>query len=126
MTIRRFPMILAGLAVTTFTAGTLLSAPAEAAPKKRYVSARPAANDRTVVRWQDENGRVRTRIIVQKRSYLDAGTNVVRGERKFTDYVISPTYSAVPEAMRRTAADRASETMPGPFDLPGKNNPRQW
>ena len=79
-----------------------------------------------MVRWQDENGRMRTRIIVQKRSYLDAGTNVVRGERKYTDYVMPPTHSAVPEAMRRTAADRASETMPGPFDLPGKNNPRQW
>ena len=125
MTIRRFPMILAGLAVTAFTAGTLLSAPAEAAPKKQRYT-RAAANDRTVVRWQDENGRVRTRIIVQKRSYLDAGTNVVPGERKYTDYVIPPTRSAVPEAMRRTAADRASETMPGPFDLPGKNNPRQW
>lgn len=121
MTIRRFPMILAGLAVTAFTAGTLLSAPAEAAPKQRYLR-----NDGTVVRWQDENGRIRTRIIVQKRSYLDAGTNVVRGERKFTDYVMPPTHSVVPEAMRRTAADRASETMPGPFDLPGKNNPRQW
>ena len=79
-----------------------------------------------MVRWQDENGRIRTRIIVQKRSYLDAGTNVVRGERKYTDYVMPPTHSVVPEAMRRTAADRASETMPGPFDLPGKNNPRQW
>lgn len=122
MTIRRFPMILAGLALAAFTAGTLLSTAADAAPKKqRYLR-----NDSTVVRWQDENGRVRTRIIVQKRSYLDAGTNVVRGERKFTDYVIPPTYSAVPEAMRHTAADRASETMPGPFDLPGKNNPMQW
>ncbi len=48
MTIRRFPMILAGLAVTAMTAGTLLSTAADAAPKQRYIR-----NDGTVVRWQD-------------------------------------------------------------------------
>ncbi|HWM83535.1 MAG TPA: hypothetical protein VNQ56_15855 [Pseudolabrys sp.] len=116
-------MILAGLA-----AAALLVAPADAAPRKRADSrtdVRAATPDRTVVRWQDENGRSRTRIIVQKRSFLDAGTNVQRGERKFTDYVIPPGYSAT-GIIDNTAMNREKETMPGPFDLPSRNNPRQW
>jgi hypothetical protein len=36
--------------------------------------------------------RARTRVVVQPRSFLDAGTNVVPGERKFTDYVFPPGY----------------------------------
>ena len=47
----------------------------------------------------DENGRARTRITVKPRSYLDGGTEVLPGERKFTDYVYPPTYmSASPAA----------------------------
>lgn len=40
----------------------------------------------------DENGRARTKITVRPRSYLDGGTQVVPGERKFTDYATPPTY----------------------------------
>ena len=38
----------------------------------------------------DENGRTRTRIVVTPRSYLDGGTEVLPGQRKFTDYAIPP------------------------------------
>lgn len=120
MKIGRFSMMIAGLA-----AAALLTAPADAAPRKRSTEARAAHNDRTVVRWQDESGRSRTRIIVQKRSFLDAGTNVRPGERKFTDYVVPPGYSAT-GIIDNTAMNREKETMPGPFDLPSKYNPRQW
>jgi hypothetical protein len=34
-----------------------------------------------------------TRVIVTKRSYLDAGTEVRPGERHFTDYVFPPGYN---------------------------------
>jgi hypothetical protein len=34
-----------------------------------------------------------TRVVVTKRSYLDAGTEVKPGERHFTDYVFPPNYS---------------------------------
>lgn len=44
----------------------------------------------TIVRLQDENGRMRTRIVVQPRSYLDGGTEVLPGQRKYTDYVLLP------------------------------------
>ncbi len=35
----------------------------------------------------------RTRIYVSKRSWLDAGTEVLPGERKFTDYAFPPSRS---------------------------------
>lgn len=78
----------------------------------------------TVFRSRDEDGRVRTKIIIQKRSYLDGGTEVLPGERKYRDYAEPPGYS-VTEPIKNTAFDRDKQTMPGPFDLPGKNNPRQ-
>lgn len=34
-----------------------------------------------------------TRVVVTKRSYLDAGTEVKPGERHFYDYVFPPNYS---------------------------------
>ena len=47
----------------------------------------------------DENGRARTKITVRPRSYLDGGTEVFPGERKFTDYAFPPTYmNASPSA----------------------------
>ena len=61
--------------------------------------AAPAEAQRRVYRDQteritiiDENGRARTRITVRPRSYLDGGTQVVPGERKFSDYAFPPTY----------------------------------
>lgn len=35
----------------------------------------------------------RTRVYVTRRSWLDAGTEVLPGERKFTDYALVPGYS---------------------------------
>jgi hypothetical protein len=35
----------------------------------------------------------RTRIYVSKRSWLDGGTEVLPGDRKFTDYALPPTQS---------------------------------
>lgn len=110
------------LALAALACGMLLTTAADAAPRKRAGVHGP---DRTVVRWQDDNGRTRTRIIVQKRSFLDAGTNVRPGERKFTDYVMPPNRS-VTGIIDNTAASRDRETMPGPFYLPSPRNPRQW
>ena len=67
-------------------AAGLLAAPANAAPKKRVYYNR----DRTVVVSRDENGRTRTKIIVQKRSYLDPGTEPLPSERNTLDYVQNP------------------------------------
>lgn len=49
---------------------------------------------RTVYSYTDDYGRRRTKIIVQRRSYLDPGTTVLPGQRKYSDYAIQPYYSA--------------------------------
>ena len=44
----------------------------------------------TTVTVRDANGRARTRVVVQPRDFLDAGTEVLPGERKFLDYAFPP------------------------------------
>jgi len=69
----------------------------------------------------DENGRVHTRIRVRPRSYLDAGTEVIPGERKFTDYAFPPTYmNGSPQANWDPTGTHRTP-LPRPFDLPGYN-----
>ena len=68
---------------------TALAVPAEAAPRKRYVS----ANQGTVFVSREEDGRVRRRIIVTPRSYLDGGTEVLPGQRKFNFSDAQPYWS---------------------------------
>ena len=69
----------------------------------------------------DENGRVRTKITVRPRSYLDGGTEVLPGERKFTDYAYPPTYmnGSAYDAWDPTGIHRYPLPMPG--YLPGYN-----
>ena len=100
--------------------------PADAAPKKRTpavsqsdVSVSSQARARRV-----QQIRPRTRITVRPRSYLDGGTEVLPGERKFSDYAVGPTQTAS-SVLDRTPFYHRSP-LPGPFDLPGRNNPMQW
>ena len=102
---------------------SLIAAPADAATNKKRVAA-VSARGSTVFVSRDENGRARTRIIIQRRSYLDGGTEVLPGDRKFTDYAIPPNHSATGVIDRTTFANRSA--FPGPFDLPSKFNPIQW
>jgi hypothetical protein len=96
----------------------LISAPASAAPKKRVYSNR----DRTVVISRDEDGRTRTRIIIQKRSYLDPGTTPLPSERNVLDYINTPTQSAE-SPVANTPFGNQQSPLPGPFDLPTRHNP---
>ena len=80
----RFAPLLA-LSVAAVTIGTLAT-PAEA---QRRVYRGDQTERITII---DENGRARTRITVKPRSYLDGGTEVLPGERKFMDYAQAPTY----------------------------------
>ena len=64
---------------------------ADAATKKRTsVYDSGSARQATVVRITDDDGRRRTKILVQRRSYLDAGTMVLPGQRKYHDYADPP------------------------------------
>jgi hypothetical protein len=111
-------------AVAAVAALGVLATPADAQTnkKKRVVATRSIGY--TVFTNRDESGRTRTRIIVQRRSYLDPGNQVLPGEYKYRDYVMMPGYS-VTGVIDNTAFSHRSP-LPGPFDLPGRNNPMQW
>jgi hypothetical protein len=97
----------------------LLAAPADAAPQKKHVI---AARGHTMFTSRDEDGRTRTRIIIQKRSYLDPGTEVLPGSRNDHDYASMPNQKAS-SVLDNTAFGGNQSALPGPFDLPSKNNP---
>jgi hypothetical protein len=110
-------------AVVAIAALGVLATPADALTKKKRVVATRSFGH-TVFINRDESGRTRTRIIVQRRSYLDPGNQVLPGDFKYRDYVLLPTQSAS-GVIDNTAFSRRG-SLPGPFDLPGPNNPGQW
>ncbi len=61
-----------------------------------------------------------------RRTFLDAGTHVIPGDRKFTDYAIPPTYYPGGVADNRGGMYIDQTALPGPFTLPGRNNPWPW
>ena len=111
----RFWAISAGIAAGVLFA-LLSTTPSAFAQSRNY-----QRGDATVLYYTDEFGRRRTRILLQKRSYLDAGTEVKPGERKFTDYALPPGYSAIDTAMG-PGHGYARQPLNGPFDVP--YNPR--
>ncbi|MEI7804425.1 MAG: hypothetical protein WCI56_03765 [Hyphomicrobiales bacterium] len=131
----RFCKFLTGLAAVSAYI-LLAAAPADAQSVNITPSPRPVAKPKpepkryavlpgsTVFYSRDENGRRRTKIILQKRSYLDGGTEVLPGERKYTDYVYGPNYS-VTGVIDNTAFSHRSP-LPGPFEMSSKNSPFGW
>jgi hypothetical protein len=108
----------AGLCALAMAVAAFSPSPAFAATKKRYVY--------TTTRVVTAN-RARSRIVVVPRSFLDAGTEVAPGERKFTDYAFPPTH--MPMGVVTNTGGRVGwhqSPLPGPFDLPFRNNPFGW
>ncbi len=101
----------AALAVL-IAAAFALAAPAEAAvQKKKQRVATPKQTRQVVV------SRPRTRLVVQRRSFLDAGTEVLPGERKYNEYAMPTGYRPM-GVIENTAFNRSSWSLPGPFELP--------
>jgi hypothetical protein len=113
----RSKLIATALAVACAIA--MLAAPADAATKKKRVV---TGTGHTVYVSKDERGRKRTRIIVQKRSYLDPGTETFPGENTGQSYAMSPTHTAS-GVLDNTIFGISTLALPGPFTLPGKDNP---
>ena len=76
----------------------------------------------TIYTWTDEYGRRHTRVIIQKRSYLDPGTESFPGERSVHEYAHLPT-SYPTRILDNTPAGRDQTALPGPWTLPSRNNP---
>jgi hypothetical protein len=100
-------------------AAGLVAAPTDAATKKKRIYYN---RDHTVVVSHDENGRTRTKIIVQKRSYLDPGTEPLPSERNTLDYVANPDHHA-DSVLDHTIFGSDMSPLPGPFTLPSSHNP---
>jgi hypothetical protein len=60
----------------------------------------------------------RTRLYVTKRSWLDLGTEVQPGDRKYTDYAIPPAYTQT-TIDQLTGFPWTRQILNDPFDLPG-------
>ena len=97
----------------------LLAAPADAAPKKKPVV---DARGHTVFVSRDEDGRTRTKIIIQKRSYLDPGTETFPGENTGNNYAQFPNQHAT-SVLDNTPFGGNQSALPNLWTLPGKNNP---
>ena len=98
-----------------------LATPADAQQRRGY---RAQTERITII---DETGRVRTKITVRPRSYLDGGTEVLPGERKFMDYALPPGYQPMGSVVNtggKIGGDNSP--LPGPFDLPSRRNPMGW
>jgi hypothetical protein len=115
----RLKQLAAALALTGAAVGALglLTASANAQPRQRALT-----SDRTVVVTHDENGRTRTRIIIQKRSYLDPGTEAIPGDPSVDEYAFLPGQRAN-DVLDNTTFGATQSPLPGPFTLPSKNNP---
>jgi hypothetical protein len=93
-------------------------------PRRRAVGVEPLPPGSTTIISRDEQGRTRTKILVQKRSYLDGGTEVMPGDIQtngtnlINSFYYSPSLSQVPN--HNVVPTRP---IPDPFFLPGKNNP---
>jgi hypothetical protein len=98
----------------------LLALPADAAPKKKRTVV--ASRGHTVFVSRDEDGRTRTRIIIQKRSYLDPGTEVFPGENSDHRYAFPPNHTAT-SVLDNTTFGGNQTALPGPWTLPSKNSP---
>ena len=109
--------------VAVSVAAITIAAAASPAEAQRRVYRGDQTERITIV---DENGRARTRITVKPRSYLDGGTEVFPGERKFMDYAAPSTYmqAAPTAAWDPTGTHRFP--LPMPFDLPGYSPYSYW
>ena len=106
----------AGLCVAVIAATALSVAPVEAQTQRQYVTSK--------ARTTSAN-RPRARVTVAPRSFLDAGTEVRPGDRKFTDYAFPASgngglgINAVTNTGGKVGWDRSP--MMQPFQLPGYN-----
>jgi hypothetical protein len=107
----------AGLCAVAVAGIAFTAPPAGAATKKKSV-----ANQSQVV----VASRNRSRIRVAPRSFLDGGTEVLPGERKFTDYAFPAGNLGEPLSNLKGTAFNRETALPGPFYLPSRRNPYPW
>lgn len=94
----RSQTLVAGL-VTMFAAALLVTSSAEAQTRRAKAGSAAAAARAANANPNYSYVRGGTRIYITRRSFLDAGTEVMPGDRKFLDYALPPGYSAIDAAL---------------------------
>ena len=107
----RLKFVAASFAALGALAVLAASADAQTTRKRVY-----ANRDHTVVVTRGEDGKTRTRVIIQKRSYLDPGPEVLPGSRHDLDYAQQPNHRAT-SILDNTRAGANQSPLPGPFEL---------
>jgi hypothetical protein len=112
--------LLAMALVAAFAVGAVSTA--DAAPRKKQVAYVQPGPGSTTITSRDEQGRVRTKILVQKRSYLDGGTEVMPGDiqTRQTNFI---DMNQNPSSVVSNSNIVPNRPVNDPFFLPGKNNP---
>lgn len=98
------------------TLSGLMAVPASAQTRQRVTA------DGTTYTVTGEDGRRRTTVIIQKRSFLDGGTEVLPGSKPTTTNAMPFGYSPL-NVVEGTIGSGMRFPLPGPYDLAGKNNP---
>ena len=100
--------------------------PAEQTPTQSAPQPAPQTTPRTAVTKREHNvaatvrvastTRPRSQIVVEPRSFLDAGTEVLPGDRKFLDYALPPTHTSM-NVVQNTGGRVGwhNSPLPGPF-----------
>ena len=115
--------LMAALAVVSIAVFAATSSDAQPR-KKRTVQYRDVPG--TVVVHRGEDGRTRTKVLVQKRSYLDGGTEVMPGDVSGASlYYLTPLQRPM-NALGHNDITNPAGPIPDPWYLPGKNNPWPW
>jgi len=111
---------LIGICAAAIAVAAVASADAQTPKKKRTVTT-------TTTRVATAGPRARVR--VAPRSFLDPGTEVLPGDRKFPDYAFPVGPYSTPQSVVTNIGGRVGShysPLPGPFDLPSRNNPFGW
>src|SRR5262245_9697266 len=108
----------AGLGAVVIAVTAVAGPPADAAQKKKGVV---VTEEKRVVFVN----RPRTRITVRPRSFLDGGTEVIPGDRKFMDYAVPAGISPASNiGMQKNAIDRSlASSLAGTFHMTSRQNP---
>lgn len=108
-------MALAVLAATGLAVTSLAVTSADAAPAKRRVTTTYGSGNPN---YSYQSG-PRTRIYITRRSFLDGGTEVLPGDRKFSDYAFPPAVGYPSFARENLNRPIDRQPLMAPSDLGG-------
>jgi hypothetical protein len=109
----RLKSLAAAAATAVIAAAFVMPADAQSRRPEPRQRVAPAPIQPTTTIYRTPEGR--RYVVVHRRSYLDAGTEVYPGSQRYTDYIFPPGYSAFNIIYPSDVYKRYP--LPGPFEL---------